>query len=645
MSTHRKANPLRTNLFTLWFLLFTAFGVVGGGACFFAYQGSVSRYKTSLKQDLANIAKLASLQVDAKEHESLVKRRDMETPAYKDLVRNLGRVQEIVPSIRYIYTIRDTGRGLAFIVDPTAPGDHDSDGIDDKSYLMDPYESAAYPVQEVLRTGRAVSPGILETDKWGTFMSGYAPIKDLTGRTVAVVGVDVEASNIEKQLRSMIYAFLTAFIFSLVLGAIVAFYIATHILRWKSISLSELPDKLSKTWGRTTGLQLFLACGVVICIGFAVEGHKASQIDSRDYLASNNKVDRLLYLRSQATLLLSADDPTPQLFELVLSSKNSDDNAAIRKDLERARGSITARSGDWKLHLVRAIERIDDETASLRSLQLELGTGIVGRQESYSGLFTVAALLALGALILVRAATIQQEQLAKTAFRAGKLRDEVALKNTEIEAANQILRETLGELQDNFEAMVQAWVRAVEAKDRYTAGHSERVMGYSIAIGRRLELTDHELRVLEMGTLIHDIGKIGIPDEILTKPSRLTDEEIAVIRTHPHVGFRMISNIPLFRECAPIVLWHHEKLDGSGYPDGLRGGEIPLLVRISTVADMFDAMTSARAYRDGMDAQAAFDILRKDAEKGALDPKIVEILAEIVNVEGVLWQSPMQDAA
>jgi HD-GYP domain-containing protein (c-di-GMP phosphodiesterase class II) len=136
--------------------------------------------------------------------------------------------------------------------------------------------------------------------------------------------------------------------------------------------------------------------------------------------------------------------------------------------------------------------------------------------------------------------------------------------------------------------------------------------------------------------LIHDVGKIGIPDSVLRKPGRLTDEEADMIRQHPVFGANMIQDIGLFQECLPIVRSHHERLDGTGYPDGLCGSEIPLLVRICTVADMFDAMTSSRVYRKGMEVGKAMNEVRRDAENGAVDPIVAAALDTSIAEYGLL---------
>jgi len=194
--------------------------------------------------------------------------------------------------------------------------------------------------------------------------------------------------------------------------------------------------------------------------------------------------------------------------------------------------------------------------------------------------------------------------------------------------------EALKEILHGFQATVRALIRTIEARDPYTAGHSERVMLYSILTGQELGLSADDLRLLGMGALIHDIGKVGVPDYILNKPGKLTPEEFEMVKLHPAIGDRIIDDIPSLAEMRPIVRHHHEKLNGGGYPDGISGGEIPLLVRIVAVADIFDALTSSRSYRGAMTWQKALDILNEEVESGALDPKVVGVFADIIKREG-----------
>lgn len=237
--------------------------------------------------------------------------------------------------------------------------------------------------------------------------------------------------------------------------------------------------------------------------------------------------------------------------------------------------------------------------------------------------------------------TITENDSPEVIIFARDITDEVSTrqilesKNREIERQNSMLESALGDVEKSFESIVRALVNAVEAKDPYTAGHSERVMRYSLLIGEEMGLSSYDMRILEMGTLVHDVGKIGIPDSVLTKPGRLTDSEFELIKSHPVKGVRILQGTNLFRECEPIVRWHHEKLDGSGYPDGLSGDDIHYLVRIACVADMFDAMTSDRAYRSGMEVEHVMRIIERDRDEGKVDADVVAALRAVINKRGV----------
>ena len=157
--------------------------------------------------------------------------------------------------------------------------------------------------------------------------------------------------------------------------------------------------------------------------------------------------------------------------------------------------------------------------------------------------------------------------------------------------------EAQAETQAAYLSAIRALAAALDARDPYTAGHSERVSALSVEIGREMQLGEDDLSVLRLGALLHDIGKIGVPDEILRKPSGLTPEEFELIRAHPVIGARILRTIPFLAGHLPIVELHHERPDGRGYPFGLAGDAIPLTARIVHVADAYDAITSARAYR------------------------------------------------
>ncbi|RYG85640.1 HD-GYP domain-containing protein [bacterium] len=180
-----------------------------------------------------------------------------------------------------------------------------------------------------------------------------------------------------------------------------------------------------------------------------------------------------------------------------------------------------------------------------------------------------------------------------------------------------------------FLRTLESLATALEARDDYTRGHSQRVCDLSGMIGKRLGLSAEALEELRIGTILHDIGKIGVPDAILNKPSRLTDEEFATMRQHPVIGYEICKPLMLSEGVLMIIRNHHEKLDGAGYPDGLKGGELPLSLRVVCVADAFDAMSSRRPYRGVMDLRRVVGELSKGAGV-QFDPVVVEATKELL---------------
>ena len=191
------------------------------------------------------------------------------------------------------------------------------------------------------------------------------------------------------------------------------------------------------------------------------------------------------------------------------------------------------------------------------------------------------------------------------------------------------VREQAEQIRNLYLEAVQSLAIALEEKDRYTHGHSLRVSELSEAIGREMGFDQEGLRILRLGGLLHDIGKIGIPESILNKPGSLTEEEFKVIQTHPVEGERILKPIIREKEILHVVRHHHEKLDGTGYPDGLKGDDIPLVARIATVADVFDAMTSERAYRGAISQEEVLGHMR--AETGRhFDPEVMAAFLKVM---------------
>jgi putative nucleotidyltransferase with HDIG domain len=192
------------------------------------------------------------------------------------------------------------------------------------------------------------------------------------------------------------------------------------------------------------------------------------------------------------------------------------------------------------------------------------------------------------------------------------------------------IREARSRITRAHTQFIEAMTSAVDARDVYTLGHSRRVSEYAVRVAERIGVDPGDLDVIRVGGLLHDVGKIGVPDAILSKPGRLTPEEMAVIQQHPEIGRRIVEPVEGFSDYLPIIELHHENFDGTGYPRGLHAEETPLLARIVHVVDAYDAMTSDRPYRNGMTHEKAAAILAENA--GAqFDPAIVQAFLEVVS--------------
>jgi putative nucleotidyltransferase with HDIG domain len=211
---------------------------------------------------------------------------------------------------------------------------------------------------------------------------------------------------------------------------------------------------------------------------------------------------------------------------------------------------------------------------------------------------------------------------------------EVFATNEELLDAHRKLQKQVAVNEDMFMGVVRALSSAIDAKDTYTHNHSQRVTRVAMLIASEMGLPEEDLKTLEVAGFLHDIGKIGMPENILNKPGRLTDEEYNIVKMHPGTGARILDAIPQLRELVKIIKHHHERFDGGGYPDGSYGQSIPLGARILAVADTYDAITSDRPYRKGAPCEVATQEIRRCCGK-QFDPEVVEAM-DRVEAKGLL---------
>ncbi|HAS74281.1 MAG TPA: hypothetical protein DCS67_09075 [Clostridiales bacterium UBA8960] len=229
-------------------------------------------------------------------------------------------------------------------------------------------------------------------------------------------------------------------------------------------------------------------------------------------------------------------------------------------------------------------------------------------------------------------------KVIQNGIEKGKLENELSQKLVVIEKKNQeisrlydLLRRDFDKEMGNVLEFIVSLTNLVEAKDAYTDNHTRRVSDLALALGVRKSLSQEQLRYVEIGAMIHDIGKVSTPESILNKPGALTPEEFEIMKNHPEAGARIIRPISALQKPSEMVLSHHEKLDGSGYPNGLKADEISVETRIITISDIFDALYTDRPYRKGMPLEKALNILKSDAENGKLDQELVGFLLEMAD--------------
>lgn len=424
---------------------------------YFIYQRAIVQQKEELRGKILSLAKLSSMLIDADKHSQIKPEMSSQNTAfYKEIKAVLKKIRDIDPLIDSVYTMVKTEKEniWMFVVDAG-----DRRGV--IAYCGERYDVSHLPEMQLAFEMPSVDKEP-SADKWGIWLSGYAPIYNRQGEAVAIVGLDVSARSIRQLQLLLAKKFLCVLAFGIVLSLLACWFVARGITR--------------------------------------------------------------------------------PLLRLILG--------------------------------VREVERGN----------FEKKVDVKSNDE------------------------IQELAAAFNKMTAG-------------------LKETQEKLQRSYLNTIQSLAQALEAKDPYTRGHSERVKRYAVDIAGRLGLSSEEIRLLEDICVLHDIGKIGIPENILAKPSSLSEEEWRIIKMHPIIGEKILQHIEFLRPGLSIIRDHHERPDGKGYPNSLKMEDISLLASIVAVADAFDAMTSNRPYRKAFTKDETIAVLKQN--KGSqFDSRVVDVFID-----------------
>jgi cyclic di-GMP phosphodiesterase len=302
-----------------------------------------------------------------------------------------------------------------------------------------------------------------------------------------------------------------------------------------------------------------------------------------------------------------------------------DDDPAIRNlhtDLLSGAGYEVAVASDGDEALARVEARLPDLVLLDLDMPRVSGYEVCRRLKSDPRTRFIPVVILTGAL--AEQARLQAWELGADDFLSKPFRTKQVL--TRCRALLRV-KDLVDQL-DGAQNVLFALTRAMDAKSAFTQGHTERVVTYALTLGKCLGLSAADMDALRLGAALHDIGKISIPDHILNKPGPLTAEEMDIIKRHPVAGVRIVEPLQSVRHAIPLIRWHHERLDGRGYPDGISGEAIPMSVRVLSVVDVYDAMSTARPYRPPLSYDDCVATMRRDADGGGLDHDVIRCFCE-----------------
>ncbi len=609
---------------------------------------SARRYlREQLRQKLMAIAAQGAATVDGDLLRRIKSRADETSPGYLEVKRGLQQLRDGHNGIRYVYTMRPNAdpRRWRFVVD----AEEDPRLV---SHVGDTHDVTGLAEMRKGVHGPAADYAPTK-DAWGSWLSAYAPVRDERGNLVALLGVDMSAAEMLRQERAVLQAVLIGLLISLVVSAVLARFYATAFCRpilaladgTRRVSGGELETEVEVRGPReVVGLAESFN---LMTRALREQNERLVQLSNTDYLTGlrnhrylqerlEQEIRRALRYRRPLSLVMldldllrrvnavhghqGGDDILRQMAQIIRSTIRECDVAARYGGEEFALIMPDASAAQAYQAAERLRRAIEDATFRIRSLSGQLTeiriTVSQGVAECPKDSRERNGLVAAADLALFRAKHASRNRVCTYS-------DDEGTQATQVDPGH-IHRA----VRDASLAAVKSLASALEARDHYTRGHSENVTDLAVATAEAMGLGAETVLTLRTAGLLHDVGKLGIPDEVLHKQTQLTEQEWELIRAHPAVGASLLSSTLLPQEIVPVVEHHHEHYDGTGYPHGAAGDEIPLTARILAVADAYDAMTSPRPYRPAMTHEQALAELR--AQAGAqFDPEVVKVFGEI----------------
>lgn len=614
-------NSFKRNIFlTCFFISFFTLLI----SAYFFYQVILDNQKEQVREQVKDLANTVALLVDPEEHQQVT---SSSSPIYQKLVGKLRGVQYNNANILYLYTLVPTAEKniLQFVLDTQITEDKNKNSIlepeEKRAEVGEKFNISSYSaMQEAFRESSADDD--ITQDKWGYSLSGYAPIRDSEGKTIAILGIDLAAPAILEARKEFQRNFYLVFFICLTIASLFSWILTEQLVkqleefveaskkiqkgdfnhrfasspinevRILSQSFNAMLDEIYSTHSKRkaelealqeistlTTSEITLQEVLHRIVGIIVSVVGVERCSLRTY---EEKGEKLVLQASyslakgyiEANQTVSLENP---FFEVVKSKK-----AMVVNDISATEHKFPGPSGGETSGSAVAVPLIAKDNV--------LGLILVySSNPSYYGPSEVELLTALA-------------NQAAIAIENGRL---------------------YKDLRKSYLRTITALAKAVEAKDTYTQGHAQRVAHYAGMIAKELGLSKDFLDKLQVAAILHDIGKIAIPEKILAKPGRLTEEEYSIIQKHPLRGREILQPVKFPQEIIQGVYYHHERLDGKGYPEGLQGEDIPLAARIIAIADAFDAMTSDRSYRRPISVLEALAEVKK-CQDTQFDPQIVE---------------------